>query len=77
MGEFDDSAMLKAFGQSGAGLFFAPGVIAQQVCTQYGVVELGQVPALVEQVYAITTERRMTHPATLAISQNARRELFA
>ncbi|MES2899877.1 MAG: transcriptional activator NhaR [Pseudomonadota bacterium] len=77
VGEFDDSAMLKAFGQSGAGLFFAPGVIARQVCQQYGVVEIGQVTALVEQVYAITTERRLTHPATLAISQNARLELFA
>ncbi|NIA00129.1 transcriptional activator NhaR [Massilia sp. CCM 8734] len=77
VGEFDDSAMMKAFGQSGAGAFFAPAVIARQVCEQYAVVELGTVPGLVEQVYAITTERRMSHPATLAISQRARRELFA
>jgi LysR family transcriptional activator of nhaA len=77
VGEFDDSAMMKAFGQSGAGLFFAPSVIAGQVCEQYGVVALGRVDALVEQVYAITTERRMSHPATIAISQTARRDLFA
>lgn len=76
VGEFDDSAMMKAFGQSGAGAFFAPTVIARQVCEQHAVVELGLVPGLVEQVYAITTERRMSHPATLAISQMARRELF-
>jgi len=77
VGEFDDSAMMQAFGQSGAGLFFAPTVIARQVCEQYAVVALGQVDSLVEQVYAITTERRLRHPATVAISQNARRELFA
>lgn len=77
VGEFDDSAMMKAFGQSGAGVFFAPTVIAQQVCAQYRVVELGRVDMLVEQVYAITTERRLKHPATLAISRLARDSLFA
>ena len=76
VGEFDDSAMIKAFGQSGAGLFFAPSVIADQVCEQYAVVALGRVDTLVEQVYAITTERRLSHPATVAISQIARRDLF-
>ena len=76
VGEFDDSAMMNAFGQSGAGLFFAPTVIAHQVCQQYNVVALGRVDSLVEQVYAITTERRLSHPATVAISQSARRDLF-
>lgn len=77
VGEFDDSAMLKAFGQSGAGLFFAPSVIAPQVCQQYSVLELGRVSTLVEQVYAISTERRLSHPATVVISQTARHDLFA
>jgi len=76
VGEFDDSAMMKTFGQSGAGVFFAPAVIAAQVCGQYGVVALGQVDAVVERVYAITTERRMSHPATVAISAVARDKLF-
>lgn len=77
VGEFDDSAMMKAFGQSGAGVFFAPTVIAQQVCDQYRVVQLGRIDDLVEQVYAITTERRLKHPATVAISRLARDGLFA
>jgi len=76
IGEFDDSAMMKAFGQSGAGVFFAPTVIAAQVCEQYGVVALGTVDSVVEQVYAITTERRMSHPATVAIGTLARDQLF-
>ncbi len=77
VGEFDDSAMMKAFGQSGAGVFFAPTVIAAQVSAQYKVVEIGQVESLVEHVYAITTERRLSHPATVAISRVARDNLFA
>ncbi|AXA93915.1 transcriptional activator NhaR [Massilia sp. YMA4] len=75
IGEFDDSAMIKAFGQSGVGLFFAPGAIAQHICGQYGVVLLGTIPSLREQVYAITSERRLKHPATQAISQAARQTL--
>lgn len=77
VGEFDDSAMMKAFGQSGAGIFFAPTVIQSQVCEQYRVIALGQVDSLVEQVYAITTERRLSHPATAAIGALAREQLFA
>ncbi len=77
VGEFDDSAMMKAFGQSGAGVFLAPTVIASQVSAQYRVVALGQVDTLVEQVYAITTERRISHPASVAISTAARDKLFA
>lgn len=76
IGEFDDSAMLKAFGQSGAGLFFAPAAIAEAICTQYGVVLVGTIPSLREQVYAITTERRISHPATQAIRQAARDTLL-
>lgn len=75
VGDFDDSAMIKAFGQSGAGLFFAPAAIAETICAQYDVVMLATIPALREQVYAITTERRISHPATQAIREAARQAL--
>lgn len=75
IGEFDDSAMLKAFGQAGAGVFFAPAAISDAICLQYGVVLLASIAALREQVYAITTERRISHPATQAIRQVARETL--
>jgi LysR family transcriptional activator of nhaA len=39
---------------------------------QYGVVLVSTIPALREQVYAITTERRISHPASQAIRQAAR-----
>jgi LysR family transcriptional activator of nhaA len=77
VGEFDDSAMMKSFGQAGAGLFFAPDVLADQICEQYRVEQLGTLDEVVDQVYAITTERRLSHPATLAISQAAREQLFS
>jgi LysR family transcriptional activator of nhaA len=76
-GEFDDSAMMKAFGHSSAGAFLAPTVIADQISEQYGVAVLGRIDTLVEQVYAITTERRISHPATVAISTAARTMMFA
>lgn len=77
VGEFDDSALLKAFGQGGAGLFVAPSAIADYVCRQYDVRAIGRIEAVHEQLYAITTERRMQHPAAMAISRAASREVFA
>jgi LysR family transcriptional activator of nhaA len=77
VGEFDDSALLKSFGQAGAGLFVAPTAIAAYVTDQYRVSAVGRIDAISEQLYAITTERRLSHPAIVAIIQVARDEVFA
>ena len=77
VGEFDDSALIKAFGQAGAGLFVAPTANVDPLCEQYKVVGIGRIDAVVEQLYAITTERRLTHPAIVAISKAAREDVFA
>ena len=77
VGEFDDSALMKAFGQAGAGLFVAPSAIVDHVCKQYKVIEIGRIGSVVEQLYAITSERRLTHPAVVAISKVAREDVFA
>ena len=69
IGEFDDGALLKSFGQAGAGFFVGPMAIADYICRQYEVEKIGQVDPVVEQLYAITTERRLTHPAVIAIVQ--------
>ncbi len=76
VGEFDDSALLAAFGQAGAGLFVAPTAIADYVREQYRVEPVGEIDGVTEQVYAITTERRLSHPAIVAISQTAQHEVF-
>lgn len=77
VGEFDDGALMKAFGQSGAGLFAAPTAIGKYICAQYGVAAVGRVDGVVEELYAITTERRIQHPAMVAVSEAAAREVFA
>jgi hypothetical protein len=77
VGEFDDSGLMKAFGQGGAGLFVAPTAIAGGVCSQYGVRALGRIEAIADRLYAITTERRLKHPATVAIREAAQRQRTA
>jgi LysR family transcriptional activator of nhaA len=77
VGEFDDGALTKAFGKAGIGIFAAPTAIAAEVRRQYGVVALGRTEAVTERFYAISVERRLSHPAVLAISSAARSKLFA
>jgi LysR family transcriptional activator of nhaA len=74
--EIEDSALLKVFGQHGAGIFAAPTIVAAEVKRQYGVRVLREVREVSERFYAITVERRITHPATAAIAAAAREQLF-
>jgi len=76
VGEFDDSALMKAFGQAGTGVFIAPTPIAVEVKKQYGVVVIGTTDEVREQFYAISVERKITHPAVAAITETAREWLF-
>lgn len=75
--EFDDGALMKAFGREGRGVFPAPAVLAAEIARQYEVERLGTAADLVEEFYGISAERRITHPAIAAITQAARGELFA
>ncbi|MBU0501419.1 MAG: transcriptional activator NhaR [Gammaproteobacteria bacterium] len=76
VGEFDDSALMKAFGKAGSGLFPAPAAIGEEVENQYGVVRLGETPELRERFFAISVERQISHPAVRAVSEGARYGLF-
>ncbi|NOZ52109.1 MAG: transcriptional activator NhaR [Gammaproteobacteria bacterium] len=76
VGEFDDSALMKAFGQAGLGVFVAPTPIEEEVKKQYGVVAIGQTDKVREQFYAISVERKISHPAVVAITETAREWLF-
>ncbi len=77
VGEFDDDALLKAFGEGGAGIFPGPTAIAGAVQRRYHVVAIGRTNAVTERFYAISGERQLKHPAVLAITSTARRELFS
>ena len=76
VGEFDDSALVKAFGQAGAGLFVAPTAMADYVCRQYEVVVAGELPGVREEIYLVSAARQVTHPAVLAMQTAARTQLF-
>jgi LysR family transcriptional regulator, transcriptional activator of nhaA len=77
IGEFDDSALIKTFAQGGAGIFVSPSAIEKEIVEEYGVVAIGRTEALSARYYAITAERRIRHPAVVAITERAREELFA
>lgn len=70
-GEFDDSALMSAFGQAGVGFFAKPSAIADMIMRQYDVDFVGTTEEIQEQFYAISVQRKITHPAVLAISQAA------
>jgi LysR family transcriptional activator of nhaA len=75
-GEFADSALIKVIGHRGIGLFLAPAVVAPQVIRQYAVKQLGLLPSIREDYYAISVERRLRHPCVVAIAEQARGQLF-
>ena len=76
-GEFEDSALLKVFGQAGVGIFAVPSAIEDEVERQYAVRQVGKADGVVERFYAISVERKIRHPAIAAICTIARTELFA
>ena len=76
VGEFEDSALLKVFGQKGQGVFTVPTAIEKPVKKQYGVHLVGRTEEVMERFYAISVERRVKHPAVVSIAESARRNLF-
>ncbi len=76
VGEFEDPALMKAFGAESEAVFPAPFAIAKDVCRVYGVALVGRTDAVKERYYAISAERRLTHPGVLAITSAARGGLF-
>jgi LysR family transcriptional activator of nhaA len=76
VGEIEDSALLKTFGQAGAGVFAAPTVIEREVTRQYGVRVIGRTDEIRERYYAISADRRLKHPAVVALSEAARSTIF-
>lgn len=76
VGEFDDSALIEAFGQAGAGFFVAPTAIEAHIVRQREVRVVGRIEEVREQIYAITTERKLTHPLVAAVCRIAQHDMF-
>ena len=67
---------MKAFGREGRGIFMAPTVLEDETATQLGVAMIGRTPELIEEFFAVSVERRITHPCVVAITDAARKQLF-
>ncbi len=70
--EFDDSALLKAFGEAGKGFFPAPTAMTRQVEDMYHVKAIGEIKDVSERFFVISPERKLKHPAVVAITEAAR-----
>jgi LysR family transcriptional activator of nhaA len=77
VGEFDDFALLRAFAQTGAGMFPIPSVLERKFHKQYGFDRVGRADGVTGQFYAVSIERKLKNPAVIAICETARERLFA
>jgi len=76
LGEFQDTALLTAFGQAGAGIFAAPVAIEREVRNRYRVAKIGDMGTRVTEYYAVSAERKIRHPAATVIAEVAKNRLF-
>lgn len=76
VGEFEDSALMTAFGHAGVGVFIAPSVIEADLLRPGELAVIGRSDRVRERFYAISAERKLRHPAVVAVSQAARTGLF-
>jgi LysR family transcriptional activator of nhaA len=70
MGEFDDQGLLVELGAAGLGLFPVPTAVERTIRSRFPVHRVGVVTEVHESFYAITVERRISHPAIVAICKN-------
>ena len=75
--ELQDSALISALGQAGEGVFAVPSVIEERVRAQQRVAVVARLDDVRARFYAITVDRRITHPGVRAITEAARSELFS
>ena len=74
--EFADGALMQAFGRQGHGVFLTPSVVEDETVAQFGVKVIGRTKEMLDDFYAISAERRITHPGVAAITAEARGSLF-
>ena len=74
LGEFEDFALLRAFGETGSGVFPLPSVVEDQVRRQKGLQTIGRTNDVRTHFYAISAERKLQHPGVIAISNAAKRQ---
>jgi LysR family transcriptional activator of nhaA len=76
VGEFDGSSLMTAFGETGFGVFAAPSVLADELHERHGVLQIAETREVVSEYFAISVERRVTHPCVQAITHEARQRIL-
>ncbi|SNR63151.1 transcriptional regulator, LysR family [Methylobacillus rhizosphaerae] len=71
VGEFDDSALMKAFGMAGTGFFTASSIIASEIEKEYGVIKIAETDEFTQHFYAISVPKHTDHPAVVAVNESA------
>lgn len=71
VGEFEDSALLATFGESGFGAFPAPEWSSDEFARSHGLALLGRSPDVVEHFYAISAQRKVDHPVIRSLIAGA------
>ena len=71
MAEFDDAALMKIAAVEGLGFFPLPTLVVKEAVVRYGFQIIGRTEDCRQQFYAISAERKLTHPAVLAITSQA------
>ena len=74
--EFEDAALMKVMAVDEKGFAPIPTVVAEEAITRYRLQKIGATQECKEQFYAITAERKIVHPAAVAITEQARARLF-
>jgi len=69
--EFDDSALMKTFGEAGLGAFPAPDTIADDIVRCFHSRQIGTIEGVNESFVAISPHRRLRHPSVLSIARKA------
>jgi LysR family transcriptional activator of nhaA len=74
--EFDDPAFMQVFALEAQGFFPLPSVAVESAVKRYGFQVIAELDAIQSEFFAITGERKLRHPATMAVTQNAQLRLF-
>lgn len=77
VGEIEDPAFVNILALHGLGFMPVPTLVAKEIVTRFGFRAIGRTDDCQQQFYAITPERKLTHPAVVAITSGARDRLFA
>ena len=72
VGEFDDMALMAAFGRAGTGILPVPSIVEDEFAAP-ALQVIGRTQEVRVAYFAISVERRVTHPAVLAVTESAQR----